>query len=162
MAENEDRGERLDRELMELLNGLRVVLPGIQVLFAFLLTVPFTQRFGDLDSEQRAVFFAAFVCTAIASALLIAPSTYHRLRFRQRDKERLLRTANTLAIAGTAFLTAATTAAVFLVTDLVYDGPWTATVTALFAGLVVWLWYGLPLWRRLRDSRQEPTAAPES
>jgi hypothetical protein len=155
MAE-EDPGERLDRELIELMNGLRVVLPGVQVLFAFLLTVPFTQRFGDLNADQRAVYFVAFACTAFASILLIAPSAYHRLRFRERDKERLLRTSNTQAIVGMGFLAVAVAATVFVVTDMLYGLLATSLVTAAVAGALVWLWYGLPLWRKLTDERAEP------
>src|ERR671918_1181467 len=97
---NEDRGSRLDRELMELLNELRVALPGIQVLFAFLFTVPFTTRFGDLTDFQRTVFFVAFLAAAAATVLLIAPTANHRLRWRERDKEALLRRANIMMIAG--------------------------------------------------------------
>jgi hypothetical protein len=153
MAEDEEPGERLDRELIELLNGLRVILPGAQVLFAFLLTVPFTQRFPDTDTAQRTAYFAGFLCTAIASALLLAPSAYHRLRWRQRDKEQLLRTANTLVIAALGFLAVAITAATFLVTNLLYDGLATSIVSAGVAVLLVWFWYGLPLSRRARDLR---------
>src|SRR5437588_7891756 len=96
----EDRTARLNRELIELLNELRVGLPGVQVLFAFLLTVPFTQRFSRLDSIQRDIYFLAVLSTALASAFLIAPSAYHRLRWRQRDKERMLETSNHMAVIG--------------------------------------------------------------
>jgi hypothetical protein len=156
MAE-EEPGARLDRELIELLNGLRVVLPGVQVLFAFLLTVPFTQRFSDLNADQRAVYFAAFACTALASIFLIAPSAYHRLRWRERDKERLLRTANTQAIVGTTFLAIAVTATVFLVTDMLYGLLATSIMSGVIAGALLWLWYGLPLWRKLQDERDTPS-----
>jgi hypothetical protein len=97
------------------------------------------------------VYFAAFICTAVSSALLIAPSAYHRIRWRQRDKERLLRTSNTLAIAGTAFLGLAVTGAVFLVTDLLFGLLVTSLVSGVAAGAVAWLWFGLPLARRLDD-----------
>src|SRR5918996_1213051 len=100
----EDRKERLDRELIELLNELRVAIPGVQVLFAFLLTVPFTQRFGDVSEFQKTVYFVTLLCAAAASAFLIAPSAYHRLRFRQRDKHQMVVTSNRLAIVGLAFL----------------------------------------------------------
>ena len=95
--------EDLDRELIELLNELRVVLPGVQVLFAFLLAVPFSSGWTRVTDLQRDVFFLAFICTAAASILLIAPSAYHRLRWREGDKEQMLRTSNRLAIAGTTF-----------------------------------------------------------
>jgi drug/metabolite transporter (DMT)-like permease len=154
MADDESHAERLDRELIELLNGLRVILPGAQVLFAFLLTVPFTDRFPEADTAQRSAYFAGFLCTAIASALLLAPSAYHRLRWRQRDKEQLLRTANRLVIAALGFLAVAITAAAFLVTNLLYGRLATSVVSAGVALLLVWFWYGLPLSRRVRDVQE--------
>jgi hypothetical protein len=149
MAE-ESKDERLDRELIELLNELRVALPGVQVLFAFLLAVPFTQRFERLTGVQQDVFFAAFLCTAVATALLIAPSAYHRLRWREHDKEHMLQMSNRLAIAGTVFLAAAIIAVVYLVTDLIFGLAATLVATLLATLLFGWLWYGLPLVRRVR------------
>ena len=101
---DEDERERVNRELIELLNELRVALPGVQVLFAFLLTVPFSQGFHQVTRAQRGVYYGAFVSAALATALLIAPSSYHRIHFRRRDKERMLLTSNKLAISGMAFL----------------------------------------------------------
>lgn len=151
VANADGDGGRLDRELIELLNELRVALPGVQVLFAFLLAVPFTQRFERLTEVQRDVFFAVFLSTAIATALLIAPSAYHRLRWRERDKEQMLRTSNRLAIAGTVFLAAAIVGVVYLVTNLLF-GLVATLVATLTAGVTfAWLWYGLPLVRRLRE-----------
>jgi hypothetical protein len=141
-------GSRLDRELIELLNELRVVLPGVQVLFAFLLIVPFSNGWNRVTETQRDVFFAAFICAALASTLLIAPSTYHRIRWRAHDKEHMLRTANRLAIAGTAFLALGMTATVFLITDVLFAGPAAAGATAGLAGAFAWFWFGLPLTRR--------------
>src|SRR5919202_1474373 len=114
---DEDRKERLDRELIELLNELRVALPGVQVLFAFLLSVPFSQGFAKVTALQRGVFFASFICTAVASAFLIAPSAYHRLRWRAKDKERMLVTSNRFAVTGMAFLALAISGVVYVVTD---------------------------------------------
>jgi amino acid transporter len=148
---DEDHEERLQRETLELLNELRVVLPGVQVLLAFLLTAPFNQRFTQLDDGQEAAYFTSLAGSTVAVALLIAPTTYHRLRFRSRDKERLLRLGNTFVVVGTAFLAAAMTAAVGLVTDLVYGGAWTWVVSALTAVLLAGLWYALPLSRRASD-----------
>jgi Na+/melibiose symporter-like transporter len=148
-GEGED--ERIDRELIELLNELRVALPGVQVLFAFLLAVPFTQRFRELSDLQEYTFFVALLCTTLGSVLLIAPSAYHRLRFREHDKKRMLFTANRLAIAGTVFLALAMTSAVYLVTDLVFQATLTVIVTALAAGAFAWFWYGLPLLRKAQD-----------
>jgi hypothetical protein len=143
----EDREERLNRELIEFLNELRVVLPGVQVLFAFLLTVPFTNQFQNVTNEQRQVYFWTFICTTLATALLIAPSVHHRLQWRQRDKERLLRTANRLSIGGMAFLTLALGGAVYLVTDLLFHPAAAAAVTVGTAIFFCWFWWGLPLWR---------------
>jgi cation transport ATPase len=144
---DEDRQDRLNRELIEFLNELRVVLPGVQVLFAFLLTVPFTNQFQKITNEQRQVYFWTFICTTIATALLLSPSVHHRLRWRQRDKERLLETANRLAIAGMAFLTLALLGAVYLVTDLLFH-PAAAVVVTVATGLgFLWFWWALPLLR---------------
>jgi Family of unknown function (DUF6328) len=147
----EDKKDRIDRELIELLNELRVVLPGVQVLFAFLLTVPFTQRFETVTEGQRAVYFGSFICTALATALFIAPMAYHRLRFRERDKERMLFTANRLAISGTVLLVMAIAGAVYLITDLLYHVTAASLVTAAVTAWFTWFWYGLPLTRKARD-----------
>lgn len=146
--EREDPKQRRDRELIELLNELRVALPGVQVLFAFLLAVPFSNGWDRVTEVQRDVFFVSFLCTAAASVLLIAPSAYHRLRWREGDKERMLEVANRLAIAGTVFLALAMTGVVLLITDLLFRAWWAALVTALTAGSFAWFWYGLPLARR--------------
>jgi hypothetical protein len=147
---DEDDESRLDRELIELLNELRVALPGVQVLFAFLLAMPFTQRFERLAARDKAVFFAALLSTLVASALLIAPSSYHRLRFRDRDKEQLIRTANRLVLWGMGFVAVAMACSVFVVAEFVYGGV-VGTVVALgTAGLFGWFWYALPLTRELR------------
>jgi predicted membrane channel-forming protein YqfA (hemolysin III family) len=151
VSNDESRDDRLDRELIEFLNELRVVLPGVQVLFAFLLTVPFTNQFSRITNEQRQVFFATFLCTTAATALLIAPSAYHRLRWREYDKEQLLRTSNRLSIAGMVFLSFALVGAAFLVTDLLFHATAAAIVTAAVAGFFAWFWWGLPLMRKLRD-----------
>ena len=147
----EDDESRLDRELMELLNELRVALPGIQVLFAFLFTVPFTQRFEDLSDLQRTTYFIAFLAAAAATVLLIAPSANHRIRWRERDKESLLRRANVMTIAGLAVLAVAMTAATFLVTDLLYEVPAASITAAGLAGAFAIAWCVLPLSRKLRD-----------
>ena len=101
---DEDAKERIDRELIELLNELRVALPGVQVLFAFMLVVPFSQRLLESDAVERWIYFAAFIAAALGAALLIAPSSYHRLRFRQGDKERMLHTSNRLLLSGMAMV----------------------------------------------------------
>ena len=146
----EDRKERVDRELIELLNELRVVLPGAQIIFAFLLTLPFTGVFAKLTAAQHDVYFAAFLCTAAGSALLMAPSTNHRLRFRERDKEQMLFWFNRLMLAGTVFLALAVTGVVYVVTAVVFETPLAAVVAGLTAGCFVVFWYAIPLYHRWR------------
>jgi len=148
--EREDESERLDRELIELLNELRVALPGVQVLFGFLLTVPFSQGWSRVTDTERLVFFLTFLSTAVATALLIAPSAQHRILWRARDKDALLRRANSLALAGTAFLALAVTGAVWVVTDIIYAQAPASLVTAGVAGLFAWVWFAAPLIRRAR------------
>lgn len=150
MAE-ETKKERLDRELIELLNELRVALPGVQVLFAFLLTVPFTAGFGKLSEAQRNVYFAAFICTAVSSVMLMTPTAYHRLRWRQFDKEHMLRLSNRLAIAGISFLAAAIALVVYVVTDIVFFGLPAAIATGVVTGALVLFWFAIPLTRRIAD-----------
>jgi hypothetical protein len=147
---------RLDRELIELLNELRVALPGVQVLFAFLLTVPFSQRFADTTALQRDVYFAALMSAAVATALLITPSAFHRIRFRQRDKAYLLRVANRFAIAGFACLAVAIAASVFLVSDFLFSNWVSRVSTAVVAAVLAWGWFALPTLRRITDSVDEP------
>jgi len=151
MSGGESKEERLSRELIELLNELRVALPGVQVLFAFLLIVPFSNGYADMTALQKDVYFATFLCTAAASAFLIAPSAQHRLRWRQYDKERLLVVANRQAIAGSVLLALAISGATFLVTDVLFDVTSAAIVTGLVAALFTWLWFGWPLLREARD-----------
>jgi hypothetical protein len=152
VAERKRSPDDLNRELIELLNELRVALPGVQVLFAFLLAVPFAQGWRRVTPFQRDVFFIAFLCTAAATVLLIAPSAYHRLRWREHDKEHMLVTANRLTIAGMVFLALAMSAVVLLITDILFQVWWASLVTALTALCFAWFWYGLPLWRRLREA----------
>jgi hypothetical protein len=151
----EDEKERRDRELIELLNELRVALPGIQVLFAFLLIVPFSNGFPKMTGVQRNVYFVAFLCTTVSAALLIAPSIHHRLRFRARNKEALLQRANRLTIVGMAFLAVAMSAVTFVITDVLFHEPWAALATGLAAAAFGWIWYVVPLSRRYRGN--DPT-----
>jgi hypothetical protein len=159
MTENEDRGrhetekERLDRNMSELLQELRVALPGVQVLFAFLLTVPFQQGFSKATPFQKDVYLVTLLLTAVATALLIAPSAYHRLEFRQDDKKHIVLVANKFAIAGFAVLAAAMTSAVLLVTDYLYGETTTIVSTVGVGCLLYGFWYAVPLMRRLRHGR---------
>jgi hypothetical protein len=157
--ENETEKERVDRNLIELLNELRVALPGVQVLFAFLLTVPFTQRFATLTPTQEKVYYGTLICAAISTAMLIAPSAQHRINFRQQEKEYILFLANKLAIAGLGFLALAMAGAMWLITDMLYGT--TATVTVTVATLLVYLvlWYVIPIVRRIRRARRAGRAS---
>jgi Family of unknown function (DUF6328) len=152
--------ERLDRNLAELLQELRVALPGVQVLFAFLLAVPFTQRFSEISAFEKSVFFATLICTAISAALLISPSAYHRLTFRYQQKGRLVFIANRLTIAGLAFLGLAMTGALMLVSDVLYGSLATAIVGSLAIATFVGLWCVLPLRRRVSLRRDGPPPGP--
>jgi amino acid transporter len=152
---DETHKQRRDRELIELLNELRVALPGVQVLFAFLLTVPFSQGWAKLTSQQESVYFGTFIATALATALLLTPTAYHRLRFRQDDKERLLRLANVAAIAGLVFLLAAVAGCVFLIADLLFNPLAASIVAAVIAVGYATLWFAIPLSRRLREAVDE-------
>lgn len=145
----ETEKERLDRNLNELLGELRVALPGVQVLFAFLLTVPFSQRFAGVTAFQEKVYFATLLLTAVASALLIAPTAHHRIQFRQQDKFRIVATANKLAIAGLGALALAMVGAVLLITDFLFGTSTTIVVTALTTALFALVWYAVPIVRRL-------------
>jgi hypothetical protein len=143
--------ERADRELIELLNELRVVLPGVTVLFAFLLAVPFAKGWAKVTAFQRDVFLVAFLATGVSVALLTAPTSYHRLRFRAVNKEHLVRVGNRLAIAGICAFAVALEAVVLLVIDYVVSLD--AGIGALvgFTVFVAGLWYGIPLYGRLRS-----------
>ena len=147
----ESEKERLDRELMELVQELRVALTGVQILFAFLLTVPFTQRFTSLTATQEKVYYATLLCTTASTVLLIAPSAHHRINFRQQDKGRLVFLSNTLAIVGLGFLALAMTGVVLLVTDFLFATPVTVVCTTLAALMFALFWYALPLRRRVRS-----------
>jgi hypothetical protein len=153
----EDERSRLDRELIELLNELRVALPGVQVLFAFLLTIPFAQGFPRLDDLARDLYFVALLCTAASTALLIAPSAHHRLLFRRRAKEQMIRTANRLAIAGMAALALAVACSLYVITDVIFERPAAIAVAAGAAFVFALLWYAVPLaHRRERGGAPEP------
>jgi Family of unknown function (DUF6328) len=147
----ESEQERLDRNLEQLLGELRVALPGVQVLFAFLLVVPFNQRFADITSFQRTVYFVTLLCATAACACLIAPTAHHRIEFRAQDKERIVMGGNRLALAGLALLATAMTGAITLVTDFLYSSTTTAIAAGGVALLFFVLWAVIPV-RRLLES----------
>ena len=150
MAQSEDRD--LDRELIELLNELLVTLPGVQVLFAFLLVAPFSQGFDRVNDLQKYAYLIALTFTALGSAFLIAPTPYHRIRFRDRDKEAVVRMGNQMAIAGSACLAVAMSCSLFFVTDFLFHSPVPALLTAVVVAVIAVFWYVLPLARELRDA----------
>ena len=147
----ETEDERVDRNLQEMLGELRVALPGVQVLFAFLLVVPFNQRFADVTQFQKTVFFATLLLTAASSICLITPTAQHRLEFRRQHKQAIVRTGNRIVVLGLLLLAVAMTGAVIFVTDFLYASTTTTVVAAAMAAAFAILWYAIPL-RRLAQS----------
>lgn len=147
-ARRETEKERVDREYFELLNEIRVTLPGVQVILAFLLTAPFTDRFGALSVLQKEVYFAALLCVAVANALLMAPAAHHRLRFRAGDKEWILLRTSGFALVATGFVVAGLSLSLFVVTDMLFSHAAAVVVASAMAALLVGLWYAAPLLRR--------------
>jgi hypothetical protein len=144
----ETEKQRLDRNLMELLGELRIALPGVQVLFAFLLAVPFQQGFERVTSFQRDAYFGTLLCALVASACLIAPTAFHRLTFRLHQKRALVAISNRLALAGLAALALAMTGAIMLISDVLFGTAAVVVATALAAALLIALWVVLPLRHR--------------
>ena len=134
--------------MAELLQELRIALPGVQFLFAFLLTVPFAARFEDVTSFQRTAYFVALLAAALSAVFLIAVPATHRLRFQQRDREYIISTANGYLIAGLALLAIGIVAAMVCLTDFVYGGAGTWIWPAVVAVPLVFLWFVRPLLRR--------------
>jgi len=152
MGEEDDQN-RHDRQLGEMLQETRVAMPGVQVLFAFLLAVPFQQRFEETTSFQRDMYLATVLLAAAATISFIAPSAYHRVQFERHDKKHLIQVGNRFLIAGFAFLALAMTCAVTLVCDVMFRSTTLAIVVPLLAIAFAWTWFGYPLSRRLRGER---------
>src|SRR3954471_1327505 len=146
---SEEEQERLNRQMMELLNEIRVAMPGVQVLFGFLLTVPFQQRFQRVTEFQETVYFATLIAAAVATAFLIAPSAYHRVMLEQHDKPNIIHVGSGQMIVGLCALAAAMNGAVLLVTDVLFESDTAAVTLALMASLYLTLWFGFPLARRV-------------
>lgn len=146
---SDDRSEHeiRDRQMIELLNELRVALPGVQILFAFLLAVPFAQGWQRTTAFQRDVFYVTLIATVVSTACLIAPTAAHRLRFHQKDRAWVIETASRLTIAGLVALAAAITGVVLLITDFLYDGSRVWIYTGIVALLLAGLWFLRPLAR---------------
>jgi hypothetical protein len=153
---DETHAERVDRELMELLQELRVALPGVQFLFAFLLIVPFQQTIGRTTDFQRDIYFVALLAAAVATGLLIAPAAQHRILFRQHDKEQLLRRSNRSALWGLVFLAIAIVAAVLLVVDVLFSSTQAWITAGAVAALFAWWWFALPFWKRATNKQNTP------
>lgn len=151
---SEGRSASHDDEYSTLLEEIRVLLPGVEVLFAFLLTVPFTERFAALTTLQRTTYFVAFMSASAATICLITPSVYHRVRWREAHKEEVLRRANVLALVGTGFLAIAISAAVYTVTDVLYGTTASIGVGGGVALAAITLWYGLALRDRDGGNRR--------
>jgi cation transport ATPase len=153
-AEEADRSdeeqERLNRQLTELLNELRVAMPGVQVLFAFLLAVPFQQRFAEVTAFQRDVYLVTLLAATVATAFLIAPSAYHRIAFQQHEKERIIRMGTRWFVCGLVALAVAMSCAVLLVTDVLFQTTTVVIVVASVVALFGWLWFGIGLRRRAK------------
>jgi hypothetical protein len=144
---DETEAERIDRNFTELLGELRVALPGVQVLFAFLLTVPFAQGFTSLTQFERDLYLVVLLLTALASALLIAPTAYHRILFRKGYKPQILMFANRSAIAGLGVLALAMTSAIFLISHIIFGEATSIAVTIPSAMVFALLWYIVPSMR---------------
>ncbi len=144
----ETKEQRADRNLNELLQELRVAIPGVQFLFAFLLTVPFATGFTSLSDGQEDLYFAVLISTAIATVLLMAPSAYHRALFRQRDKTYLVEVSNKFAIAGLTMLAISITGAVLLVAGVIFDGTKVVVFTVVVGAAFALVWGVMPLIRR--------------
>jgi hypothetical protein len=146
----EERHERLNREYIELLQEVRTAILGVQVLFVFLLRVPFSQRFTSVSTFQEYVFYATLICTLLSAALLMAPSPHHRVLWREHEREKRLELGNRMVIAGLSFLALAILGSVFLISNLVIGGVAAGLATAGVGAVFLWLWYGRPLLR-VRD-----------
>ena len=163
-GDDEDEKERLNRKLIELLNEVRVALPGVQVLFAFLLVLPFSSGFEKVTDLQRGVYAFALACAALASVLLIGPSAYHRHRWRQLDKEtmaekeEMLVAQSRFVVGGLLLVAVAVTGVVFLIFDFLFSTSIAAVVATAIALAFGWFWYGLPLSRRghVKQNRTGP------
>lgn len=160
---DESEGERLDRNLGELLQELRVALPGVQVLFAFLLAVPFQQNFTKITELEKRIYFATLLFTAISAILLISPSAYHRLTFHYQQKRALIFYSNRFAIAGLVFLALAMSGAVALVSAVLFGTVASIVTTICALASFGFFWFALPLRRRLafRAEGLEPLVHPE-
>ncbi len=145
----ETDGARTQRQLIELLNEVRVAMPGVQVLFAFLLALPFQSRFSEITGSERTLYYTALLSSALASALFVASASIHRVLFHLHQREYIIRTGNRLTLAGLGALAVAMTAAISLATEFIYNDT-VAKIVGVGTGLfLLGFWFILPLERRL-------------
>jgi Family of unknown function (DUF6328) len=149
--DREELKERLEREHNELLQELRSLIPGAEVLFGFLLAISFTEQFDELTSGQRYVYYVTLLSTATALVFYLAPAAHHRIRFRAGDKEYSLRKGNRETIAGTVAASIALTGVIYLVTALVFGTTEAVVVAAIFFAFLAWRWWAYALWRDWQD-----------
>jgi uncharacterized protein DUF6328 len=149
-ARNETPHERADRNLTELLQEVRVAQTGVQVLFGFLLIVPFSARFDASTTFEKIVYLATVLSAGAAAMLLIAPISHHRMLFRCDDKEHLVRVAHRYAIAGLAAVAVSMMGVILLVCLVLFGSVVAALATAAALGGCAWCWYLQPLLRRRR------------
>jgi Family of unknown function (DUF6328) len=144
--------QRLQREHEQLFHELRAIIPGVEVLFAFMLTVAFTERFQQLTDVQRWVYYLTFLCAGVGLLLLLAPASYHRVQFRRGDKEAMMRIANIEALTALIVISLAVAGTVFLITDLMFSTVAAAVVATSMWLMICVLWWVVPLTRRLREA----------
>ena len=148
--------KKFEREWPEFLDEIRVALPGVQLLFGFLLAAPFSTHFDQVTGRIQDAFLLCFLATSASCIFLIAPSVYHRLHWRRdvRDKEQMLRTCNRLAIVGGVLLAVAMTSAVYVVTSIISTPTRALAVSGAAGVLIAALWFVLPLGRHVREKRR--------
>jgi hypothetical protein len=156
VTSDDEQIRKRDRQMLELLNELRVALPGVQILFAFLLTVPFTMRWGDLSLFQRDVFYVTMIATTLSTTCLIAPSVAHRIRFHKSDRAWIIESANRMMIVGLAWLAVAIGGAFLLITDVLFDGTRVWVYTAAMWLVIALVWFVRPTARALRGVSSGP------
>jgi hypothetical protein len=148
---NETEAERLDRNLEELLQELRIAIPGIQFLFAFLLVVPFQQGWVNVTDFEKNVYYVALLATTLAGVCLMGAPARHRLRFREMDKEWVVRSSHKYMIAGLVLLGIAITTVILLVSHVVFSPATAVAATVVIATAILWVWFGAPLVRELQE-----------
>lgn len=159
----ESEEERADRNLSDLLQELRVALPGVQVLFAFLLTVPFTNRFDTLSRFQEKLYFGVLITVALATVLLVAPTIGHRILFRRQQKEYIVTLSNNLALVGMALLAISMCGAIALISDFLFGTATAVVSTIVMAIAFIVFWFTGPIIRRAQlPPRSGPTRAHDS